>query len=62
MLNHVMVGSNDIERSRRFYNAVLATLGAGDPVRNEAASGRSWPRRPLKRVSVLRSLRACYAI
>ena len=26
MLNHVMVGSNDIERSKRFYDAVLATL------------------------------------
>jgi len=24
MFNHVMVGSNDIVRSKRFYNAVLA--------------------------------------
>ncbi|WP_419896033.1 VOC family protein [Roseomonas sp. USHLN139] len=39
MLNHVMVGSNDIERSKRFYDAVLGTLGAGEPVRNTAASG-----------------------
>lgn len=39
MLNHVMVGSNDIERSKLFYDAVLGTLGAGQPVRNQAASG-----------------------
>lgn len=39
MLNHVMVGSNDIERSQRFYDAVLATLGAGAPILNTAASG-----------------------
>lgn len=41
MLNHVMVGSNDIERSKRFYDAVLATLGAGEPVRNTAPSGHT---------------------
>ena len=34
-----MVGSNDIERSRIFYNAVLGTLGAGEPIRNVAATG-----------------------
>lgn len=39
MFNHVMVGSNDIERSKRFYDAVLGTLGAGAPVRNVAPSG-----------------------
>lgn len=41
MLNHVMVGSNDIERSKRFYDAVLGTLGAGEPIRNVAASGHT---------------------
>ena len=41
MLNHVMVGSNDIERSKRFYDAVLATLGAGEPIRNVAPSGHT---------------------
>lgn len=41
MLNHVMIGSNDIERSKRFYDAVLATLGAGEPVRNKAPSGHT---------------------
>ncbi|MGN6277578.1 MAG: VOC family protein, partial [Sphingomonas sp.] len=29
MLFHTMVGSNDIERSKRFYDTVLGTLGAG---------------------------------
>jgi catechol 2,3-dioxygenase-like lactoylglutathione lyase family enzyme len=39
MFNHVMVGSNDLERSKRFYDAVLGLLGAGEPIRNEAGSG-----------------------
>lgn len=39
MINHVMVGTNDIERSKRFYNAVLAVLGAGEPVENAAKTG-----------------------
>ncbi len=39
MFNHIMLGSNDIERSQRFYDAVLAVLGAGAPVRNQAATG-----------------------
>jgi catechol 2,3-dioxygenase-like lactoylglutathione lyase family enzyme len=41
MFNHVMVGSNDIERSKRFYDAVLGTLGAGEPLRNTAATGHT---------------------
>ena len=39
MLNHVMIGSNDIERSKLFYDAVLGTLGATEPLRNTAAGG-----------------------
>jgi catechol 2,3-dioxygenase-like lactoylglutathione lyase family enzyme len=27
MFSHVMLGSNDLERSRKFYDAVLGTLG-----------------------------------
>ena len=38
MFNHVMIGSNDIERSKRFYDAVLGTLGVGEPLRNHASS------------------------
>ena len=41
MFNHIMVGSNDIERSKQFYDAVLGTLGAGEPMRNTAASGHT---------------------
>ncbi len=39
MFSHVMLGSNDIERSRRFYDAVLGLLGAGEPMRNVAGTG-----------------------
>jgi catechol 2,3-dioxygenase-like lactoylglutathione lyase family enzyme len=41
MLNHVVVGSNDLQRSKRFYDAVLATLGAGEPFRNTTAAGHT---------------------
>jgi catechol 2,3-dioxygenase-like lactoylglutathione lyase family enzyme len=39
MFSHIMIGSNDIERSQRFYDAVLGTLGAGEPLRNMSKSG-----------------------
>lgn len=32
MFSHVMVGSNDIERSKSFYTATLATIGAAEPM------------------------------
>ena len=41
MFSHIMVGSNDIERSKRFYDAVLAVLGAGEAVRNQNATGHT---------------------
>lgn len=41
MINHVMVGSNDIERSKAFYNAVLGVLGAGDPFVNVNDTGQT---------------------
>lgn len=34
MLSHVMVGTNNIERAKQFYDAVLAVLGAGALPRN----------------------------
>jgi catechol 2,3-dioxygenase-like lactoylglutathione lyase family enzyme len=40
MFSHVMVGSNDIERSKRFYDAVLGVLGVGEPARNQNATGQ----------------------
>lgn len=39
MFSHIMVGSNDIERSKHFYDAVLGVLGAGDSLRNDASTG-----------------------
>ena len=39
MFSHIMVGSNDIERSKRFYDALLAVVGAGKAMRNEASTG-----------------------
>ena len=39
MFSHVMVGTNDIERARRFYDAVLGVLGVGEPIRNAAKTG-----------------------
>jgi len=39
MFSHIMIGSNDLERSRRFYDAVLGTLGAGAPLANAAPTG-----------------------
>jgi catechol 2,3-dioxygenase-like lactoylglutathione lyase family enzyme len=41
MFSHVMVGSNDIERSKRFYDAVLGVLGAGEPLRNLNRTGQT---------------------
>ena len=39
MFSHVMVGTQNIERAQRFYDAVLAVLGAGGPIRNVAKTG-----------------------
>ena len=39
MFSHVMVGSNDIEASKKFYDAVLGVLGAGEPMRDEKEDG-----------------------
>jgi catechol 2,3-dioxygenase-like lactoylglutathione lyase family enzyme len=41
MFSHVMVGSNDIERSKRFYDAVLGVLGAGEPFRDRNSTGQT---------------------
>lgn len=39
MFSHVMIGSNDIERSKRFYDAVLSVLGVPEPIRNQNSTG-----------------------
>lgn len=36
-----MIGSNDIERSKRFYDAVLSVLGVGEPFRNQNQTGHT---------------------
>ena len=41
MLFHTMVGSNDIERSRRFYDEVLGVLGVRKAMLNMADSGHA---------------------
>lgn len=41
MFSHVMVGTNDIERSKKFYDAVLGVLGVGEPFRNNASTGHA---------------------
>lgn len=41
MLFHTMVGSNDIQRSKRFYDAVLGTIGAGEAMINMAGTGHT---------------------
>ena len=40
MFSHIMIGSNDIERSKRFYDAVLGVLGAEEPLRNQNSTGQ----------------------
>ncbi len=41
MFSHIMVGTNDLERSKRFYDAVLGTLGVGEPLRNTTKTGHT---------------------
>lgn len=41
MLNHVMIGSNDIEKSRSFYSAVLGVLGARAPMEHVNDTGQT---------------------
>ena len=41
MLNHIMIGSNDIERSKAFYTAVLGVLGAGEPMAHVNDTGQT---------------------
>jgi catechol 2,3-dioxygenase-like lactoylglutathione lyase family enzyme len=41
MFSHMMVGSNDIDRSKQFYDAVLGVLGVGEPVRDTNSTGQT---------------------
>ena len=41
MLSHVMMGSNDIEKTKSFYNAALGVLGAGAPMAHVSDTGQT---------------------
>jgi catechol 2,3-dioxygenase-like lactoylglutathione lyase family enzyme len=41
MFSHVMIGSNNIEAAKRFYDAVLGTLGVPEPLRNVSSTGHT---------------------
>ena len=41
MLSHVMIGSNDLERTKKFYNSVLGLLGAREPMVDVNATGQT---------------------
>ncbi|MDP4918797.1 MAG: VOC family protein [Haliea sp.] len=41
MISHVMIGSNDIEKSKSFYSAVLKVLGAGAPMEHKNDTGQT---------------------
>lgn len=39
MFNHIMIGTSNIEQSKKFYDAVLGALGAGEPIPNVGPTG-----------------------
>jgi len=41
VINHVMIGSNDIDKTREFYNTVLGVLGASAPRENTNSTGQT---------------------
>ncbi len=41
MINHVMIGSSDIGKTKSFYNAVLGVLGAGEPMEHVNDTGQT---------------------
>ncbi|MEO7276617.1 MAG: VOC family protein, partial [Sphingomicrobium sp.] len=43
MFSHMMVGSNDIERSRKFYDATFAAMG-GKPGTLDARGRLAYPK------------------
>ena len=57
MLNHTMIGTNDIEKSKAFYNATAGRLGRW---RADGARCRQWPHPPVLHAQwlYLRSQRA----
>ncbi len=41
MLSHLMIGSNNIEASKKFYDAVLSVLGAGEAMTHVNSTGHT---------------------
>ena len=41
MFNHIMLGTNDLEKSRQFYDAFLAALGVPAAISGAATAARS---------------------
>ena len=41
MLNHVMIGANDIQKTKQFYDAVLGVLGAGPAMEHVNDTGQT---------------------
>lgn len=39
MFSHIMVGASDFEKSKAFYNAIMAVLGAREPMEQTTDSG-----------------------
>jgi catechol 2,3-dioxygenase-like lactoylglutathione lyase family enzyme len=42
MFSHVVVGTNDLEKSKRFYDAVLGALGYGEGISDDNATRRRY--------------------
>ena len=43
MFSHIMIGSNDIARSKKFYDALFTAIGAEPGTETRARAG--WPTR-----------------
>ena len=41
MINHIMIGANDIQKTKTFYNAVLGVLGAAEPMEHVNDTGQT---------------------
>ncbi len=54
MFSHVMVGVNDLEASRKFYDAVLSTLGTSPGIANQGT--RYFYRSPTGSFSITKPL------
>jgi catechol 2,3-dioxygenase-like lactoylglutathione lyase family enzyme len=42
MFSHVVVGTNNLERAKRFYDAVLGTLGYGEGINDDNEKRRRY--------------------